>query len=141
MKKLFLFGLLMFAFFSCSTDNSTETKKYITDDDFKIKIVSWESRGDITDDGIKQNVLIESGKDETLTFVKATGATREDNWDIEYADKSTDGKLIFNNYWDNTPKIVDFTVDGKFTIEYDSRNDSQSGSYEISKTIVYYTKL
>ena len=144
MKKILLFGLLVFACFSCSTDNSTETKKYITDSDFKIQIIGWECWGDTTNDGIPQRVLIESGSGEIANFVKSTGELGDLNANIndkEFASSSANGLLIFNNYWDSTPKILDFTVSNQFTSVYDSRNDSQSGSYEISTTTGYYTKI
>ena len=144
MKKVLLFSVLVITFFSCSTDNSNETKKYITDNNFEIQVVKWESWGDITNDGITQNVLIESGSGEIVNFIKSTGELGDLNANVndkEFASSSLNGLLIFNNYWDSTPKIINFTMDNQFTLEYDSRKDSQSGSYEVSKTIGYFKKI
>jgi hypothetical protein len=138
MKKLIPLTLLFFAF-GCSQDD-TETA-YITDNDFAIKIVSWESRGDTINDGITQNVLLEKGDTGIVTFKKSTGEVKEDDYEVEIANKSVNGLLIFNNYWGKNPKIVDFTVAGQYKISYDSTKDLKSGSYEVSTTVAYYTKM
>ena len=138
MKNLLLLFLLI-TIFGCSSDSKiVETTSYITDNDFNIQVVSWERWGDITNDGTTQNILLEKGTGGTVAFTKLTGETKATDLDPEFANKSIDGLLIFNNYWDNNPKIVNFTVSGKFTIEYDSRKDSQSLTYEVSKLTVYY---
>ena len=142
MKNLTYLFLLIFTV-SCSTDSAktAEPTAFITDNDFNIQVTSWETWGDITNDGITQNVLIDKGTGGTVKFTKLTGETKATNLDPEFANKSIDGLLIYNNYWDSNPKIVNFTVNGKYTIDYDSTKDSQAGRYEVSKITVYYTKL
>ena len=141
MKNLIL-GLFAFTLFSCSNDDDVKTQQYITDDDFKIKITSWISYSDFTDDGIENYVIDEQGSGETSTFTKATGEiSSSDGFDSEFASSSNYGLLIFNNYWGTTPKIVDFTIDNEFTILYDSRNDPESLRFELSKTIGYFEEI
>jgi hypothetical protein len=139
MKKT-IYLLLTFAVIGCSADDTAKTvnTSYITDNDFTIEVVSYETWGDITNDGITQNVLIESGTGGSLKFVKATGETKASDVGSEFANSSENGILIFNNYWKVTPKIVDFTEANKFTIKYDSRKDEAGVSYEISTTTAYY---
>lgn len=139
MKKLYILLLALFTI-GC-TNEQVDQKAYITDNNFEIQVLSWESWGDITDDGVTQNVLIESGTGETIKFIKSTGEVIVTGSESEFADTSINGLLVFNNFWDNNPKIIDFTVDGQFTSVYDSRKDSQSGSYEVSTTKVFYKKI
>ena len=142
MKNLPVLFLLLFAF-GCSEEavKTKETTAYITDNDFNIQVVSWETFGDITNDGITQNILIEKGTGGNIVFKKANGEIKVTDLETEFANKSINGLLIFNSYWDDNPKIINFTVNGKYTIEYDSKKDSQSGRYQVSTTTAYYTKL
>jgi hypothetical protein len=137
MKKSILL-LLTFAAIGCSSEDAPSDSQFITDNDFNVSIVSYETWGDITNDGITQNVLIDSGSGGTLKFVKATGEAKSSDIESEFANSSKNGMLIFNNYWKNSPKIVDFTTPNKFSIKYDSRNDEAGVSYQISTTTAYY---
>jgi hypothetical protein len=140
MKKVLLF-LLLTALFSCSSDD-TETQKYITDNDFKIEITSWVSYSDLTDDGIENYTIDEQGSGGIALFDKKTGKLSvSDDTEDEFATNSNNGLLIFDNYWGTTPKIIDFTIDNQYTILYDSRNDPETTSFELSKTIGYFKKI
>jgi len=136
MKKLAYLFVFISAL-SCSNEQ-VENKAYITDNNFEIQVTSWQTWGDITDDGITQNILLDSGSGGTIKFTKSTGEVNITGFENEYANASVNGLLVFNNYWDNNPKIINFTVDNQYTIDYDSRKDSQSGQYEVSKTTAYY---
>lgn len=136
MKTLTILLLILFTI-GCSNEQ-VDQKAYLTDNNFEIQVLTWESWGDNTDDGVTQNVLLDSGTGGTIKFTKATGEVIVTDMENEIANSSVNGLLIFNNYWDNNPKIINFTVDGKYTIDYDSRKDSQSGSYEVSKLTAYY---
>ena len=141
MKNL-LSLFLLFIVIGCSTDSvQTETTSYITDSDFNIQVVSWESWGDITNDGVTQNVLLDKGTGGNVKFIKSTGVVIVAGVDNETANSSKEGMLVFNNYWGSNPKTINFTIGGKYTINYDSRKDSQSGKYEVSTLTAYYTKL
>lgn len=140
MKKVLL-SLLLTALFSCSSDN-TETQKYITDNDFKIEITSWISYSDLTDDGIENYTIDEQGTRGIVIFDKKTGKLSvSDDTEDEFATSSNNGLLIFENYWGTTPKIIDFTIDNEYTILYDSRNDPETTSFELGKTIGYFKKI
>lgn len=143
MKRILL-GISLFTIISCTYEKITDEKKYITDSDFKIEVTSWECWGDITDDGITQNVLIDSGSGEIAIFNKNTGEFGNPDSHIndkEFASSSINGMLIFDNYWGTTPKIFDFTKENEYTVSYDSRKDSQSNNYEVSITTVHFKKI
>lgn len=139
MKKVLL-GLLFTALFNCSSDD-TEAQKYITDNDFKIELTSWISYVDLTDDGIENYIIDEQGSGGIVVFDKQTGKLSvSDDTEDEFATSSNNGLLIYENYWGTTPKVIDFKIDNQYTILYDSRNDPETTSFELGKTIGYFKK-
>ncbi|MCP4552337.1 MAG: hypothetical protein GY834_09915 [Bacteroidetes bacterium] len=153
MKKvlitLIMTGLISVAIttlFSCSNDNEPIgndpipiTGNYITDEDFHIEITNWISYSDLTDDGIDIYTLNDQGVGEEIVFYKDTGRFVVEGYDDdEFADTSENGLLVFENYWGEFPKIIDFTVDNQYTVYYDSRNDPEASSFELIKIVAYF---
>lgn len=145
-----LISITMTTLFSCSTDNEPigngpipndhpSTGNYITDHDFHINVISWESYSDSNDDGIDIYILSDQGVGDEIVFDKDTGRFAVNGYDDdEFADTSYNGLLFFDNYWGEFPKIIDFTIDNQYTTYYDSRNDPGTNSFKLIKIIAYF---
>jgi hypothetical protein len=166
MKKVLLGALLGLGFFfgSCSNNEAVEVKKYITDGDFTLETIGYETWGDTINDGITQNVLIANGNDDPdpvkkMVFVKNTQkltfleANDVNNDGTRFAISSDNGLIKFKSgtptdtdYATSLIRVFDFTVTNQIIYQYDSRKDPEASYpghewFEISRTVINFNRL
>jgi hypothetical protein len=165
MKKILLLMLLVLGLSlgSCTKDEQTQdVNGYITDGDFTIETIGYETWGDTVNDGITQNILIAKGNDDPvkkIVFVKKTQgitfleANDVNNDGTRFAISSEKGLIKFKlgaptdtNYATSLIRVFDFTVPNQIIYKYDSRNDPEASYpghewFEISTTVYNFKRL